>query len=74
MPSDKRILTTLLFGEKSPIIVVGDNRGAVTVYRILQPITILNNGPTQEKQRLKAAVIGQSDPSKIKFMTDSEDN
>ena len=74
MPSDKRILTTLLFGEKSPIIVVGDNRGAVTVYRILQPITILNNGPTQEKQRLKAAVIGQSDPSKIKFMTDSDDN
>ena len=74
MPSDKRILTTLLFGEKSPIIVVGDNRGAVTVYRILQPITILNNGPTQEKQRLKAAVIGQSDPSKIKFMADSEDN
>lgn len=73
-PSEKRVLTTLLFGEKSPIIVVGDNRGAVTVYRVLQPVTILNNGPQQERQRLRAAVIGQSDPHKIKFLESEGDN
>ena len=73
-PSEKRVLTTLLFGEKSPIIVVGDNRGAVTVYRVLHPTTILNNGPTQEKQRLRAAVLVQSDPSRIKFITENNED
>lgn len=70
LTSEKRVLTTLLFGEKSPIIVVGDNRGAVTVYRILQPRTILNNGPLIEKQRLTDAILQQSDPSRIKFLLD----
>ena len=39
-----RSLTCLLFGEKSPTIVVGDNRGAVTVYRVLEPVTITHEG------------------------------
>ena len=29
---------------QSPTIVVGDNRGAVTVYRVLEPVTITHEG------------------------------
>ena len=38
---------------RSPTIVVGDNRGAVTVYRIVDPITITHEGPIQQMNRLK---------------------
>ena len=33
--------------------MVGDNRGAVTVYRIVDPITITHEGPIQQMNRLK---------------------
>jgi WD40 repeat protein len=59
----KRVLSCLLFGEKSPTIVVGDNKGAVTVYRIIDPITITNEGPIQQGQKLKNAISSQSDPT-----------
>ena len=46
-------LLFLLRNLRSPTIVVGDNRGAVTVYRILDPITITHQGPVQQMDRLK---------------------
>jgi hypothetical protein len=54
-PSERRVLTCLQFGEKSPTVVVGDNRGAVTVYRVLDPLLITHAGPMQQTARLKAA-------------------
>jgi hypothetical protein len=58
----KRILTTVLFGEHNPILVVGDNRGNVTVYRVFDPVTITNLGPLQQFLKLKEAVVRQTDP------------
>ena len=57
--SAARSLTSLLFGEKSPTVVVGDSRGAVTVYRVLDPPTITHEGPLQQMARLKAAIRAQ---------------
>jgi hypothetical protein len=53
----KRSLTCLQFGERSPTIVVGDNRGAVTVYRVLDPVTITHEGPVQQTGRLKQVSV-----------------
>lgn len=33
--------------------MVGDNRGAVTVYRVLDPITVTHEGPQQQMTKLK---------------------
>lgn len=38
-------------------MVVGDNRGAVTVYRILDPITITHEGPVQQTTKLKQVLL-----------------
>lgn len=59
----RRILTSVLFGEKSPVVVVGDNRGNVNVYRVFDPVTITHLGPLQQFQKLKAAIVRQTDPS-----------
>jgi len=59
----KRILTRVLFGEKNPIVAVGDNHGNVTVYRVFDPLTITHLGPLQQFQKLKAAVLRQTDPA-----------
>jgi hypothetical protein len=48
----KRVLTSVLFGARSPTVVVGDNRGAVTVYRIFDPLTITHDGPLQQAEKL----------------------
>ena len=45
------LTSTLSF--RSPTIVVGDNRGAVTVYRVLDPITVTHEGPQQQMAKLK---------------------
>lgn len=37
-------MTTVKFGEKSPIVVVGDTSGAVLVYRIFEPVLINQQG------------------------------
>jgi hypothetical protein len=58
----QRSLTSVLFGEKSPIVVVGDNRGTVTVYRVSKPVLITNEGPVQQMDRLRDAILRQSDP------------
>ena len=60
---DNTLLTTSLFSESAPIVVVGDNKGAVTIYRVIDPVTITNEGPLQQLSKLKNAVIRLSDPA-----------
>jgi WD40 repeat protein len=57
-----RSLTTVLFSEKSPTIVVGDAKGAVTLYRVVDPVTVLLEGPLQQVNRLKTSILTQADP------------
>jgi hypothetical protein len=59
----KKVLTSVLFGEKNPSVVVGDNRGTVTVYRIFDPVTITHLGPLQQYEKLKKAILKQTDPA-----------
>lgn len=59
----RRVLTSVLFGEKNPVVVVGDNRGNVNVYRVFDPLTITHLGPLQQFQKLKAAIVRQTEPS-----------
>jgi hypothetical protein len=59
----KKNLTSVLFGEKNPSVVVGDNRGTVTVYRIFDPVTITHLGPLQQYEKLKKAILKQTDPA-----------
>jgi len=59
----KKVLTSVLFGEKNPSVVVGDNRGTVTVYRIFEPVTITHLGPLQQYEKLKKAILQQTDPA-----------
>jgi hypothetical protein len=61
--SKKKVLTSVLFGEKNPSVVVGDNRGTVTVYRIFDPVTITHLGPLQQYEKLKKAILQQTDPA-----------
>ena len=58
----RRKLTCVKFSEHAPVIVVGDSKGAVTVYRVLTPPLITHMGPRQQYERLKAAVFGSVDP------------
>ncbi len=62
-PAQKRVLTTVLFGEKAPVVVVGDDRGTVHVYRIFHPLLITLLGPLQQYIKLKTAIIKQTDPA-----------
>jgi len=55
----KRELTCVQFGERSPTVAVGDNRGTVMVYRIISPMTITHEGPLQQTLKLKNAVAKQ---------------
>ncbi len=71
--SKKKTLTSIQFGDKTPTIVVGDSRGAVTVYRIFDPVTITHQGPLQQTMKLKAAVKKLTDPSNA-AMLESADN
>lgn len=59
---NRRSLTCVLFGERSPIVVVGDNRGVVTVYRVMHPVLFTHQGPVQQMDRLREAILRQSDP------------
>ena len=63
MGTKKKVLTSVLFGEKNPSVVVGDNRGTVTVYRIFDPVTITHLGPLQQYEKLKKAILQQTDPA-----------
>lgn len=59
----RRILTTVLFGEQTPVIVVGDDRGTVNVYRLFDPPLITLLGPLQQFNKVKSAIIKQTDPA-----------
>jgi hypothetical protein len=53
-----RALTTVLFGVKSPVIAVGDNRGTVIVYRVIEPVTVSHEPLSVQTARLQRA-LGQ---------------
>ena len=68
----KRALTCVLFGERSPTVVVGDNLGTVTLYRVVDPVTVLVEGPVQQTQRLKKCVCKLADPTDVTILTAPE--
>jgi WD40 repeat protein len=53
----RRVLTCVQFSETAPAIVVGDSKGCVTVYRVIEPVVVTHMGPRQQEEKLKAAVI-----------------
>ena len=55
----KRSLTSVLFGIKSPVVAVGDNRGTVLVYRILDPVTITHESPAVQMSKLERTLERQ---------------
>eukprot|EP00605_Chrysophyceae_sp_TOSAG23-4_P002671 GSChrysophyteH1.ASY1.ANO1.2947.1 assembled CDS len=57
-----RVLTSVAFCERAPAVVVGDNRGTLTVYRVIDPVIITHMGPVQQTEKLKTA-IAALDPS-----------
>lgn len=63
VPAKRRCLTSVLFGSATPVVVVGDDRGAVHVYRVFDPLLITLLGPVQQHDKLKTAVIKQTDPA-----------
>lgn len=69
----RRVLTCVNFSERAPVIVVGDNSGAVTVYRVLSPTLITHLGPLQQTEGLKAAVLGSADPTILALLQDNKD-
>ena len=67
-----RPLTTVLFSERSPTVVVGDVNGAVTLYRVIDPVTVLLEGPLQQVERLKSSILSQADPEDALKLTSYE--
>ena len=64
--SSRRTLTTVTFSANSPVVVVGDSNGVVTVYRVNDPLTITEEGnPAAQTFKLKEAVWRQADPSDV---------
>ena len=70
----RRSLTSVLFSEQSPITVVGDVNGAVTLYRVIDPVTVLLEGPLQQVQRLKSSIFSQADPGDATKLISYEDS
>lgn len=68
----KKTLTSLQFGDKTPTIVVGDSRGAVTVYRIFDPVTITHMGPLQQTMKLKSAIMRLTDPTNAAMLMNAD--
>ena len=52
-------------------LVVGDNRGTVSLYRIFNPVTITHQGPLQQVNKLKHAVAMQTDPASAAMIMQS---
>ena len=57
----KRELTSVLFGIKSPVVAVGDNRGTVIVYRILEPVSVTHEPPAVQVAKLQRTLARQDD-------------
>lgn len=69
---NRRVLTCVQFSERAPVIVVGDNKGTVTVYRVMSPPLITHVGPLQQTEKLKHAVMGACDPAALQRLRESE--
>jgi WD40 repeat protein len=65
MPPKRRTLTTVLFGEKNPIVAVGDSKGCVSIFRVFDPVTINHLGPLQQFNKLKDEIVRQTDPQHV---------
>ena len=66
-----RVLTCVQFSETAPAIVVGDSKGCVTVYRVIEPVVVTQMGPRQQEEKLKAAVVNL-DPSAAELLRSME--
>lgn len=62
MQQTKRSLTTVVFSEHSPILIVGDSRGVVTLYRVLKPNAVTNETKVEKSHKLRQAILRQADP------------
>ena len=67
----RRVLTSVTFCERAPAVVVGDSHGALTVYRVIDPVIITHMGPVQQTERLKSA-ISALDPSVAELLKNLE--
>ena len=67
----RRVLTCVQFSETAPAIVVGDSKGCVTVYRVVEPVVVTQLGPMQQEEKLKAAVFNL-DPAAADQLRSSE--
>ena len=67
----KRILTCVQFSETAPAIVVGDSKGCVTVYRVIEPVIVTQMGPRQQEEKLKAAIVNL-DPASADLLRSTE--
>ena len=67
----RRVLTCVQFSETAPAIVVGDSKGCVTVYRVIQPVVITQLGPKQQEEKLETAVM-TLDPAAADQLKSSE--
>lgn len=62
----RRTLTAVTFSENSPVAVVGDNKGILTVYRVNEPVIISDiSNPAAQTTKLKEAVWRQADPADV---------
>eukprot|EP00602_Paraphysomonas_sp_CaronLab_P000924 CAMPEP_0185032610 /NCGR_PEP_ID=MMETSP1103-20130426/20814_1 /TAXON_ID=36769 /ORGANISM="Paraphysomonas bandaiensis, Strain Caron Lab Isolate" /LENGTH=917 /DNA_ID=CAMNT_0027568567 /DNA_START=408 /DNA_END=3161 /DNA_ORIENTATION=- len=73
--SSRRTLTTVTFSENSPVAVVGDSKGVITVYRVNEPniMTDISN-PVAQTMKLKEAVWRQIDPSDAAKLQNNSSN
>ena len=63
---NRRMLTSVLFAETSPVVVVGDSTGVVTVYRVNEPVIMRDvSHPADLTERLQDAVWRQADPAEV---------
>ena len=67
----RRVLTSVTFCERAPAVVVGDSHGALTVYRVIDPVIITHMGPVQQTEKLKSAVSAL-DPSVAELLKNLE--
>lgn len=62
----RRTLTAVTFSENSPVAVVGDSKGILTVYRVNEPVIVSDiSNPAAQTMKLKEAVWRQADPSDV---------
>ena len=63
LQKSKRALTSVVFSEHSPILIVGDSRGVVTLYRILKPNAVTTESKLEGTRKLRDAILATADPT-----------